>query len=63
MKPTSVLGFFFGYQDLIRPMKTQAIDKKWASKGITIPPETLYRRLPGILLHPLLQKVKGQVIG
>jgi hypothetical protein len=44
-------------------MQTETIDKKWASKGIKIPQETLYRLLPEIPFYPLLQKAKGQIAG
>jgi hypothetical protein len=44
-------------------MQTGAIEKKWASKGIKIPLETLYRHLPEIPFHDFLQKVRGWVDG
>jgi hypothetical protein len=63
LNPISVLGWFCCYQDLTKPMQTEATDKKWVSIGIKIPPETLYRHLPEIPFHKILQKVKGQIVG
>jgi len=39
------------------------MDKKWACKGIRIPPETLCGHLPEVHFHTPIQKVRGYVGG
>ena len=63
LNPALVLGCVCYYQDLIRPMQTGAIDKKWACKGVKIPLETLCGHLPEVHFHTPIQKVRGYVGG